>query len=453
MVISDNLAQIVKPDQSVVQPYKPEITLPNVCNIDRTCSMLVYEVEIVRRKLLEKHLWVPNNGPMNYFTINVNESSVTYGPTLHGNDCFKFFLIDSHHLGALCTGRLYDENLIIPYIIEYNEQGEPHSNRLSGVEIHLDIENHSPFIVLNNTGLLKAVGISYFEHLSVYKLIIIHYTKRGYDAIDVPPDCPGGHDLQPVNQSDAIIRCANGKVLYFNGFHSTFTTLTYSNIEIISTCPNTMSYVLVQGTDNIIFNKSGVMYHLSVNVSVRPLRIASAVCYATGEDDITFYYADTTSDKIYKLYLGGIITLGSREGMVPQIVRLDITSDGAMITLYNDGSILWDKLVVSNDSDVTVQLTNVLTGKQSSTITVKGPNVFVQLYTAEKCKDDITVKPIDDVLQQDSNNQTIAGLPQHIAIPLGVVIGIILLIIILIGVAVYMRRRRKASQHVYIHTV
>ena len=451
--MSDNLAQIVIPDQSIVQPYKPEITLPNVCNIDRTCSMLVFEVEIVRRKLLEKHLWVPNNGPMNYFTINVNESSVTYGPTLHGNDCFKFFLIDSHHIGALCTGRLYDENLIIPYIVEYNEQGEPHSNRLSGVEIHLDIENHSPFIVLNNTGMLKAVGISYFEHLSVYKLIIIHYTAGGRDAIDVPPDCPGGHDLQPVNQSDAIIRCANGKVLYFNGFHSTFTTLTYSNIEIISTCPNTMSYVLVQGTDNIIFNKSGVMYHLSVNASVRPLTIASAVCYATGEDDITFYYVDTTSDKIYNLYLGGIITLGSREGIVPQIVRSDITSDGEMITLYNDGSILWDKLAISNDSDVSVQLTNVLTEKQSSKITVKGPNVFVQLYTAEKCKDDITVKPIDDVLQQDSNNQTIAGLPQHIAILLGVVIGIILLIIILIGVAVYMRRRRKASQHMYIHTV
>ena len=124
-----------------------------------------------------------------------------------------------------------------------------------------------------------------------------------------------------------------------------------------------------------------------------------------------------------------------------------------MITLYNDGPILWDKLVVSNDNDVTVHLTDVLTGKQSSKIIVKGPNVFVQLYTAEKCKDNITVKPIDDVLQQDSNNQTIAGLPQHIAIPLGVVIGIILLIIILIGVAVYMRRRRKASQHVYMHRV
>lgn len=445
-MISDKLAQIVIPDQSIVQPYYPDVTFPSVCNIDRTCSMLLYEVEIVRRKLLEKHLWVPNNGPMNYFTINVNQSSVTHGPTLHGNDCFKFFLIDSHHLGALCTGRLYDENLIIPYVIEYNEQGEPHSNQLSGIEIHLDIENHSPFIVLNNTGMLKAVGISYFEHLSVYKLIIIHYTAGGYDAIDVPPDCPGGHDLQPVNQSDAIIRCANGKVLYFNGFHSTFTTLLYSNIEIISTCPNTMSYLLVQGTDNIIFNKSGVMYHLSVNTSVRPLRIVSAVCYATGEDDITFYYADTTSGKIYELYLGGIITLGSREGMVPQIVRSDITSDGAMITLYNNGPILWDKLAISNDSDVIVQLTDV---RQSSKITVKGPNVFVQLYTAEKCKDDITVKPIDDVLQQDSNNQTIAGLPQHIAIPLGVVIGIILLIIILIGFAVYMRCRRKASHHIY----
>ena len=450
-MISDNLVQIVKPDESIVQPYKVDITVPSACNIDRTCSSLLFEVEIVNegRKLREKHLWIPDNGPMHYYTINVNESdesAVTHGPTLRGNDCFKFFHIDSRHLGALCIGRRYDEDLVVPYVIEYNEQGIPHDIPL-GNDIHLNIENHSPFIVLNNTGMLKAVGISYFEHRSAYKLIIIHYNSGSDDVIDVPSDCPGPHDLQPVNQSNAIVRCANGKVLYFDGWHLTLTTLTgYSNIEIISTCPNTTSFVLVQGTDKIIFNKLGVNYHLSVNASVQPLRITYAACYATGEDDITFYYADTTSGVIYKLFLGDIITSTTRQGMVPQIVKGGKSSDGAIIGLYIDGPILWGKLAaISNRSDVT--MTDVLTERQSPLVAVNGPNVFVQLYTAEKCKVDATDKPTNDGKQQDSNDQSTGGIPQYV-IPLGAVIGIILLIIFLIGfVIIYMHRRRKGSQH------
>ena len=455
-MITDNLTQLVQLDDSIVQLYKADITIPSVCNIDRSCSSLLYEVEVVNegRKLIrEKHLWLPNSGPMHYFAIDVNgsvESAVTYGPALHGSDCFKFFHIDSHHLGALCIGRQHDENLIVPYIIEYNEQGIPHSIPL-GNNIHFNIEKHSPFIVLNNTGMLKAVGISYFEHRSAYKLVVIHYDPGSDpDIVDVPSDCSGPHDLQPVNQSNAIIRCANGTVLYFDGWHLTLTTLPYSNIEIISTCPSTTSFVLIQGTNNIIFNRLGVNYYLSVNASIQqPLAITYAVCYATGEDDITLYYADTTSGKIYKLFLADIVTSTSRQGMVPLVVRGSKSSDGAIRGLYIDGPILWSKMVKSNRSDVNIYMTDVLTGKQGPLVTANGPNVFVQLYTPEKCEVDPIVKTTDDnVKQEDSNNQSTGGIPQYI-LPVGVVIGIILLVIFLIGsVIIYMhRRRRKTSQH------
>jgi len=434
-VISEKLTQIIIPDQSIAQPYQPNTQIPTVCNIDKTCSSLLLEMDNK-----EKHLWVPTNGPMHYFKLIDNGSDVVYGPNLHGNDCFKFFHIGNRYFGALCIGRVLDENLIVPYKIEYKENGELQDNKL-GIEIHLNIEDHSPFIVLNSTGMPEIVGIGYFEHLSAYKLFIIHYGSESHDIIDVPSDCMGRHDLQPVGQSDAIIRCINGKLLYFNGEHSTFSILPHSNIEIVSTCPNTASYVLVQGTGDIIFNKSGKIYQLSVNTNGQPLQIASAVCYATNEDEITYYFADVASGTIYELNLGDVVAGSSRHTLVPQIVRRSNTHDGSKISLYIDGPILWGKLTLSNHSDVTVYLIDLLTKKQSLPVTVNGPNVFVQLYAAEICED-TTITTNIPKQEQNSNNQNTADMLKFI-LP---VAGVIIIIIIIVFLVLVYRRRRNRSQ-------
>lgn len=453
-MISDKSTKIVIPDKSIVQPYEPDIQIPSVCNVDRTCSSLLFEVKNEQSRPLEKHFWVPNNGPTRYYKLNVNGSDgppVNYGPTLHGNDCFKFFQIDNRRLGALCIGRVHDEHLIIPYKIQYNEEGELQDNQL-GIQIHLNIEYHSPFIVLNNTEGLQVVGISYFEHLSEYKLFIIHYKSESYDVIDILPQCTGPHDLQPIKQSDVIIRCANGVVLYFNGWYSTFITLSHNNVEIMSVCTNTTSFVLVQDTGSIFFNKSGTIYQLSVNASGQPLRITSAVCHATDDDDITYYFFDAASNAVYKLYLRDIVTASSRQALVPQLVRNGFSHD-AVISLYIDGPILWGKQALFNSSDVTVYIIDLLTEKQSLPVSVNGPNVFVQLYTPEKCEHS-TVTPTNPTngKQENSNGQAIGDMPQYVVIPVAVVTFLILLIILIgfpIGFVVYHRRiRRPRRPHI-----
>ena len=445
-MISNKLAKIVIPDRSIAQPYEPEIEIPSVCNVEGTCSSLVLEVENEENRL-EKHIWAPNTGRMHYFKLNRNESGtplVTYGPNLYASNCFNIFHIENHRMGALCIASVHNEDLIVPYKILYDEQGELQDNQL-GIQIHLNMENHSPFIVLNSTREFEVIGISYYEHLSSYKLFIIHYNAETSDIIDVPSNCTGPHDLQPVQQSDAIIRCANGKVLYFNVWDLTLTTLTHDNIEIISTCTNTTSFVLVQGTDhNIIFNKSGVVYQLAVNTSSQPLRIASAVCHALNEDEITYYFADA-SGTIYKLYLGDVVTASSRQAMIPQIVRAGDNSNGVMISLYIDGPILWGRLTSSDHSDVTVYITDLLTMKQSLPVSVNGPNAFVQLYTAEKCEHVTEEEPTEPPLAENSSNsQFIDDMGHVILIVLVVVIIIVLLLIIVIVVFfVYHRHHRR----------
>ena len=446
-MISNKLANIVIPDQSIVQPYEPEIEIPSVCNVEGTCSSLVLEVENQESRLLEKHIWSPNTGNMHYFKLNRNESGtpVTYGPNLYASNCFNIFHIENRRMGALCIGRVHDEDLIVPYKILYDEQGELQDNQL-GIQIHLNMENHSPFIVLNSTQEFEVLGISYYEHLSSYKLFIIHYNAETSDIIDIPSNCTGPHDLQPIQQSNAIIRCANGKVLYFNVWDLSFTMLSHNNIEIISTCTNTTSFVLVQGTDNIIFNKSGVVYQLAVNTSSQPLRIASAVCHAVNKDEITYYFADA-SGTIYKLYLGDVVTASSRQAMIPQIVRDGFNSNGVMINLYIDGPILWGRLTSSDHSDVTVYITDLLTMKQSLPVSVNGPNAFVQLYTAEKCaKQEPTKLPVPKE-EENSNNQFIDDMGHVVLIVLAVVIVIVLLLVIVIAVFIVHRRHRKRPRH------
>lgn len=444
-VISNKLTQIVNPDRSIVQPYAPNIHIPSICSVDRTCNSLLFEVQDKEGRNLEKHFWVPNSGLMYYYKLNVNVSdtipSVVNGPTLHGNYCFNYFHIENRRLGALCTGRIYDENLIIPYKIEYNEEGDLQDNQL-GIEIHFNIDDHSPFIVLNNAGILTVLGITYFEHLSAYKMFIIHYNSESHDIIDVPSECAGPHDLQPVGQSDAVIKCANGKVLYFNGWYSTFTTLAHSNIEIVSTCANTTSFVLVPSIGNIIFNKSGIIYHLPMNTSGQSLRIASAVCHAFG-DEITYYFADATNGAIYELYLGDIVTSSSRQAMLPKVVRNDIPRNGK-ISLYINGPILWAKF--NSSDDVVVYITELLTEKQSLPVQANGPNVFVELFTAEKCEQ-VTVSPPNPPTgkQQNPNDQTTDDMGLYVLISslLGVAIVIIIIIILLVVFIVY--RHKKAS--------
>ena len=448
VAISNKLAKIVIPDRSIAQPYEPEIEIPSVCNVDRTCSALVLEVEDQESKLLEKHIWAPNTDHMHYFKLNRNESgtpSVTYGPNLYASNCFKFFHIENHRMGALCIERVHDEDLIVPYKILYNEQGELQDNQL-GIQIHLNMENHSPFIVLNSTREFEVIGISYFEHLSLYKLFVIHYNAESSDIIDVPSNCTGPHDLQPIQQSDAIIRCADGKVLYFSVWDLTFSVLTHNNIEIISTCTNTTSFVLVQGMDDIIIfshGKSGVIYQLAVNTSGRPLRIVSAVCHALNEDEITYYFADAISGAIYKLYLGDVVTASSRQAMIPQTVRDGINSDGVMISLYIDGPILWGRLTSPNHSDVTVYITDLLTMKQSLPVPVNGPNAFVQLYTAEKCERTEEPPTEPPKAENSSNGPFIDDMGHVVLIVLVVVIIIVLLVIIVIAVFIVHRRRHR----------
>ena len=444
-MISNKLANIIIPDRSISQPYEPDIEIPSVCNIDRTCSSLMLEVENKENNLWEKHIWAPNTDRTHYFKLSRNGSGtppVTYGPPLGPSNCFNFFHIENRRMGALCIGRVRDENLIVPYKILYDEQGGLQDNQL-GISIHLNIDNHSPFIVLNSTREFEVVGISYFEHLSLYKLFVIHYNAESSDTIDVPSDCAGPHDLQPIKQSDVVIRCANGKVLYFDVWDFTFTTLPHNNIEIVSTCTNTTSFVLVKGTDNVIFNKSGVIYQLAMNTSGQQLRIASAVCYALNEDEITYYFADAITSAVYKLYLGDIITASSREAMFPQIVRDDVNRDGVMISLYIDGPILWGRLTV-NHSDVTVYITDLLTRKQSLPVSVNGPNVFVQLYTAEKCEDVTEEVPSEPPkVQENPNSQSISNM-EYIFITLAAVIIIVIALIVLTVFIV--RRYRKRSR-------
>lgn len=455
-MISEELMQLVIPDRFIVQPYQADVRIPAVCNIDKTCSSLLLEVENKQSSLLEKHLWIPNNGSTRYFKLTEytrdvpHDTVVAYDPNLHGSNCFKFFRIatGNRHFGALCTDTILGEELIIPYKIQYNDDGELQDYKL-GLQIHLNIENHSPFVVLYGTGSAPlVVGIIYFEHLSAYRLFIIYYDSaaESYDIVNVPSTCTGQHDLQPIAQSDVIIRCANGKIVYFNVEYLTFTTLSHSNIEIMSSCMDTASFVLVQGMGDIIFNKSGVTYQLSVNSSGQPLRITSAVCHAINEDDITYYFADATSGAVYELYLGDIVTTGNRQAMDPHVVtKLD---DRVITSLYIDGPILWGRVTSSNSSDATaVYLMNLLTMKQSPLVNINGPNVFVQ-YTAEQCEvttDTITISSTSSGKKEDSNGQNVAHMIRYILISLGAVVVIVLLAIVSVIVFI-LYRHHKGSQ-------
>ena len=444
-MISNKLVKKVIADPSIVQPYQPDIQIPAVCNVDRTCNSLVLVVENKESRQLEKHIWAPNRGHLHYFKLNENTAEVpplTNGPILYPSNCFKFFHVQDHRMGALCIENEAGEDLVVPYKILYDEQGiEPQVNQL-GIKIRLNLENHSPFIFLNGTEEFEVIGISYYEHLQSYKLLVINFNEESNDIVDMPSNCSGPHDVQPIGQSDVVIRCANGKVLHYNVWHSTFTMLTHNNVEVMSTCTNTTSFVLVQEGDKIIFNKSGVIYQSSLNNSGQPLTIASAVCYADSKDDITYYFADATTNAIYKLYLEDIAN--TKRALLPQIVRNDVGRDGRL-SLYNNGPILWGRLT-SNHNDVTVYITNLLSNRQSTSISVNGPNVFVQLYTPGKCEVVYPTETTDQSYKKQDNPNT-QGVSNMgiILIVLAVVVLIIVLAIVIVSVLIILRYRGKQA--------
>ena len=442
-MISNKLVKKVIPDQSIVQPYQPDIRIPDVCSVDRACNSLILEMENKESRQWEKHIWAPNIGHTHYFILNENTTEVprvTNGPILYASNCFKFFHVQNRRMGALCIENKFGEDLVVPYKILYDEQGTRLQENPLGIKIHLNLENHSPFIFLNGTEEFEVIGISYYEHLSSYKLVVIHFNGESKDIFDVPSNCSGPHDVQPIGQSDVIIRCANGKVLYYNVWYSTFTMLTHNNIALMSTCTNTTWFVLVQEGDKIIFNKSGVIYQVSLNNSGQPLTIASAVCYANSKDEITYYYADATTNAVYKLYLGDIPN--TKQALVPQLIRDDVGSDGRL-SLYNDGPILWGRLT-SNHSDVIVYITNLLSNRRSPSVSVNGPSVFVQLYTPGKCEE---VYPTETTGQlnkkQDDSNGQVVGDTGIILIVLGVVVLIIVLAIVIVAVLIILHRHSK----------
>jgi len=419
-VISEGLVQKVIPSgdgSQRIQSYPFDYEFHPLCNVNGTCKAL-----LARHNDKQKHIWIPSAGHAQYYQLNEGSNIIAMSSELHGENCFDFFSISARVIGALCLRTTPDEHLVVPFKINVSTAGV-HDNQL-GIELHINVDDHSPFINLyDDRGGPVVLYVTFAEHLSSYKLVVIRYHSEDYVIVDIPSGCMHPHDLQPVGEYDALIRCDNGVLLYYNGDNLALTQLAHRNIEIISSCVNSSSFIMVQDISSILFNDStsGIVYSISVDTSgldTPSFTVTSAVCYAHG-NDISFYFTSRESNYVYQIHLGDI---ARGRSVAPQIIKLGDAQNSEPVSLKIDGYILWGTQKRS-DTDIRVYLVNLLT-QEHSRASVSGSTVFVLQYRVPQCNDSetplITVNPPNNAERHSTNHST--NILWYILIPAGVLV-------------------------------
>ena len=399
VIISTNVIQKLIPKESRQEPYPFNLQLPEIClSNDGTCRALLEKLSDGR-----KLFWVPNVGHVRFYQLSDTPPyQIISSSELSAQDCFNYFPISDQVIGVICLRSTPDEFLVVPYKITVTAD-DIHSNKLSGVELHINVGDHLPFINLIDDSGSVVLYVTYVEHLSAYKLVIIRFGAAKYDSLDIPSGCIDPHRLQPVGDRDAILGCTNGKLFYYNGDNLALTEMLYDNIATVSNCGNTTSFVMVQNTHTIIYNRTGETYVLLVEPS--PPSITSAVCYSHGSD-VLYYFTTRENDAVYWIDLEDFFMSENKRTTAPEVLLNASDHNNGPINLCIDGQVLWRKNALQNNV-TSVYLFDLIAEQHSHTF-VSGSTVFVQLYKAtEKCNEVplIVVDPAESVINTKSNTK------------------------------------------------
>ena len=416
-----------------------------LCIVDGTCRALLAKFDNG-----QKHFWTPSIGHPQFYLLN-NESNMVISSKseLHGENCFNFFPVTDQTIGTLCLRTTPYEYLIVPYKINISNS-DVRDYRL-GIELHINIDDHSPFINLYDDRGTVVLYITYAEHLSSYKLVVIRYHFEGYVVIDIPSVCARPRDLKPIGEYDAVIRCENGTVLYYNGDNLALSKLPNGNIEIVSSCVNSSSFVMIQDMNNIFFNdsRSGEVYVISINTSgLEPLlhTITSAVCYCSGSDIDFYFTASGESSNIYQINLEDIVTASSKSSTIPKVLEPANSNRPMSYKLYIDGSILWGKQILSNN-DIRIFLYDLVTQKRGRASITSGSPVFVFQYSTSQCN---VVQIIDVIPPPNKDERTSSSVQTgtliSIIVPTLVFVFVTVIIVAVAIVVIHHQRKIRHSQ-------
>jgi len=455
LIISEQVAQIVTLNDDDaplnVEHYPFEFHFNHqLCMVDGTCRALLSEFDDGK-----KYFWTPSIDHPQFYHLN-NESNMVISSEseLHGENCFNFFPISDQFIGALCLHTTPVEHLVVPYKINVSNS-DVRDYRL-GFELHINVDDHSPFITLNDDRAPVVLYVTYAAHLSAYKLVVIRYYSEDYVIIDIPVGCTHPRDLQPVGEYDALIRCENGTLLYYNGDNLALSKLPNGNIEIVSSCVNSSSFILVQDMNNIFFNdsRSGEVYVISINTNEvePPLHtITSAVCYCN-EGSVDFYFtAYGESSNIYRINLDDIITTKNENSTIPKVFEAATLQSNvrASYKLYIDMSILWGKQTRS-ENDERIFLYDLATQKKGRASINGASLAFVLQYSAPQC-----VTPIIDVIppnRAESESKSSGQNDTYVSIlaPIAAAFILISAIIVIAIMIIIIRHRRKIRQRLFL---
>ena len=451
MIISEELAQIVTPNDGNaplnVEPYPFDFQFNHqLCIVDGTCRALLGKFDDG-----QKHFWVPGIGHTRFYQLNNKSNTVISSESeLHGENCFYFFPVSNQFIGALCLRTTSFEHLVVPYKI--NVSNRDVRDYQLGFELHIDIDDHSPFVNLNDNRAPVILYVTYAEHLSAYKLVVIRYHSEDYVIIDIPARCIHPHDLQPVGEFDALIRCENGTILYYNGDNLALSKLPNGDIKIVSSCVSSSSFILVQDMNNIFFNdsRSGAVYVISINTNElepTPHTITSAVCYCNGSSIDFYFTASGESSDIYRINLDDIIITKSKNSTIPKVFEAATLQNNvpASYKLYIDMPILWGKQTQS-ENDERIFFYDLATNKKGRASINSASLVLVLQYSAPQC-----VVPIIDVVppnRAESESKSVHnGTVISILAPTAAAFILITAIIIAAITIIIICRRRRIRQN------
>ena len=441
IVVSEGLLQKVNltgDDIQRIQSYQMDLHFHPICNVDKTCKALLDG---------SGHLWLPSTGRIQYHQIK--DAGLESSTKLHGEDCFNFVSITSLVIGALCLHTTAEEVLVVPHKIVYvNNHHDVRDNHL-GIELHINVSDHSPFIILQDDSGPVVLYITYRwygEDLPPYSLVIIRFSFENYDVISVPSECTGPHDLQPVGNRDGIVRCSNGIVLYYNGDNPMLMPLPYGSIEAIASCSNLTSLVLVQDAQRILFKDSSTddtndengIYGISLNTSglvPPPNVISSPVCFASQDgNNIDFYFTSEHNNTVYQVsVLDNVVKAEIKDSNIPKVFKRLSSQNNLPIKLFIDEVSLWGKQGTS------IFISNLVT-KKNAKISISSPVVFVLQYTAAHCE-----IPIIKV-HPPNNEERVSTRRSHGTIIISILVSTVALLVVtavIVFITIYFIRCRQ----------